>query len=132
MNWRRLLNGCLVAAALALVSAVLVAAPVPSADAQEYNVTFRVKNDYPYRVQMAFYSQNRNAVWPGNGQAYTLQNSRVHEFPLHCRPGERICYGGWVEGNARRYWGVGLGNKQRCSGCCYTCSGNITKIIELE
>ncbi len=129
-RWRLLKAGR--AAALALSILLPMVWTAPSADAEEYSVTFRIKNGYPYRIQLAFYSQNRNAVWPGGGEAYVLQNSRVHEFALRCRPGERICYGGWVEGNARRYWGVGLGNKQHCSTCCYICSGNVTQVIELE
>jgi hypothetical protein len=80
-----------------------------------------VTSKYQYRVQIAFYSRERNHEWPGNGQAWDLNDYNQHTYTLNCRRGEKICFGAWVTGNANRYWGVGFGGKQGCSTCCYQC-----------
>lgn len=133
MTLRRLLAVAVAIVCLAATALALGLASAPQAEAQsEHSITFRIKSSYRYKIQVAFYSQNRSAVWPGNGQAYEIDNYRVHEYALRCRPGEKICYGGWVEGDARRYWGAGFRGQHRCSNCCYTCSGDYTQVIDLE
>ena len=93
------------------------------AGAQGSSVTFHMKSNHPNKVQVEFYAQSRNHAWPGGSKAYNLDDSEVHAFKLSCRSGEKICYGAWVSGNQKRYWGVGLNDKQRCSSCCTTCNG---------
>jgi len=100
---------------------------------QNHSVTFKFRSNYDFKVQVAFFSQDRkNMVWPGGGKAYSLDDSRVHEIKLACHGGEKICYGGWVTGSSKRYWGVGADGKQHCEGCCYHCSDNQTPIINLN
>jgi hypothetical protein len=80
-----------------------------------------VKSMYQYKVQIAFYSRERNHEWPGNGQAWDLNDYNNHTYTLNCRRGEKICFGAWVTGNASKFWGVGFGGKQGCSSCCFFC-----------
>jgi hypothetical protein len=117
----------LVATLLAAVMALV------SSGAQAETITFRIKSDYQYKVQVAFYSQARNHVWPGPGEAYNLDDDDVKSYPLSCRPGESICYGAWPTGSGSKWWGVGPNNQNRCSTCCYTCGeGDVTPVISLE
>jgi hypothetical protein len=84
-------------------------------------MTWTVKSMYQYKVQIAFYSRERNHEWPGNGQAWDLNDYNNHTYTLNCRRGEKVCFGAWVTGNASKYWGVGFGGKQGCSSCCFFC-----------
>ena len=97
------------------------------------SITFQIKSNYQYKVQVAFWSKTRNWVWPGQGRAYDLNDSQVHDFKLNCPMGEKICYGGWVTGNGTLYWGVGSDGHQGCSKCCFTCGdGDHTPLINLD
>lgn len=85
------------------------------------SMVWQVKSNYQFRVQIAFYSRERNHEWPGNGQAWDLNDYNNHTYTLSCRRGEKICFGAWVTGNANKFWGVGFGGKQGCSTCCFHC-----------
>jgi hypothetical protein len=100
--------------------------------AQAESLTFRVQSHYTYAVQIEFYSQSRNSAWPGGSQAYNLKDSEVHDFRLNCNAGEKICYGAWVSGNQRQYWGAGMHGRQGCSKCCFVCDGSETPVITLN
>jgi hypothetical protein len=112
----------------ALVAAAVLCVALP---ALGEDLTFRMKSNHRNKVQVEFYSQNRNHAWPGGNKAYNIDDYEVHSFRLTCNRGEKICYGAWVTGNSSRYWGVGINNRQRCSNCCYTCNGG-TASIELN
>jgi hypothetical protein len=79
---------------LILTFAVLsmVQPPVASAD----SLVWRVKSNYRDGIQISFYSQSRSVEWPGNGQAWGLNDSGTHKYSLACVTGERICFGAWV------------------------------------
>lgn len=112
---------------LALVACATFAG---TASAQE-TLTFRIRSNYDFKVQIAFFSSNR--VWPGVGRAWNLDDYKVHEYTLNCRSGEKICYGAWVTGNANKYWGVGSRNERYCKTCCYVCGdSDMTPIINLD
>ena len=113
---------------LVVLLAAVAGLTTGAASAQHETIQFRVKSNYAYQVQLSFYSQDRNIVWPGGGRAYTLNDSNVHTYNLTCVGGERICYGAWVTGNANKYWGVGYQNKQRCSNCCWVCNGPVSPL----
>ena len=83
--------------------------------------TWTVKSMYQYKVQIAFYARERNHEWPGNGQAWDLNDYNNHTYTLNCRRGEKICFGAWVTGNSSKFWGVGFGGKQGCASCCFVC-----------
>ncbi|MEO1200734.1 MAG: hypothetical protein AAFX39_16170 [Pseudomonadota bacterium] len=107
----------------------LATTPAP---ASAETLTFNVRSNHQYRVQLEFYSQWRDAAWPGNGQAYVIADYEVHAYTLNCQSGEQICYGAWVDGDASTYWGVGLNDQYGCSNCCYTCNGGATPVINLN
>ncbi|MDE5445532.1 hypothetical protein GWG65_29725 [Bradyrhizobium sp. CSA207] len=96
------------------------------------SVTFHVKNSYQYSVQVEFSSKSRDVYWPGNGRAYTLNDSQVHKYRLACVPGEKICMGAWAAGSSRPSWGVGYSNAHGCTGCCATCGARSVAGFNLE
>jgi hypothetical protein len=99
-------------------------------EASAETMTWRVKSNYRYKVQVAFYSRTRHHEWPGGGAAYDLNDSETHEYPLECREGEKVCFGGWVTGNARKWWGVGFNGRHGCGNCCYICgAGDIPRQV---
>ena len=108
--------------AIVALFGVLAAASPP---AQAETETWQIQSHYRYQVELQFYSQDRNAVWPGGGRAFLLDDSKMHSFSLECNPGERICYGAWdvLTGNrtGRKYWGVGQNDRKGCTDCCWTC-----------
>ena len=117
-------------AALVLSLVLPVALPGPaSAD----TVTFKIRSFAQYAVQVKFFSQNRNVQWPAVGRAFDLKDYKIHNIRLNCVAGEKICYGAYLTGNAKRYWGVGADGKQRCASCCITCSPNgVSPVYDLN
>jgi hypothetical protein len=112
-------------ALLALGVALTLVSPTTTVQAQE--ISFEITNDYGRDIQVEFYSQNRNHAWPGGNRAYNLNRGDTQTYKLACQSGEKICYGGWVKGDARTYWGVGLNGKQSCDRCCVFCGDGILK-----
>lgn len=112
-------------ALLALGLVVATIAPATAVKAQQ--VTFEMTNEYGRDIQIVFYSEDRNHAWPGGDQAYNLRRGRDERWVLACRRGEKICYGGWVRGDARTYWGVGLNRRHSCDRCCVTCDGGVLR-----
>jgi hypothetical protein len=84
-----------------------------------------VQNEQSEPVGIAFYSRNRKKDWPGNGRAFSLSDHRTYTYDMDCNPGERVCLGAWSLKSSKQ-WGVGRGDKQSCSDCCYYCIANIT------
>jgi hypothetical protein len=95
-------------------------------------LTFQIRSNYPYQVDVSFYAPNSNRAWPGGSQVWVISDSNVHTYPLNCIPGEKICFGAWVRGNTRRYWGAGYAGRQGCTSCCYHCGGGETGVIVLN
>ena len=116
------------ALARAAVCAGLLTAASPGLAA---DVTFIMQNSHEFAVEVELYSQDRNHVWPGNGQVYYLDDGEQKQMSLGCEEGELICYGAWVSGDEGTYWGVGPGNAEDCDDCCYTCEGGMTETIDL-
>ncbi|MBX3532900.1 MAG: hypothetical protein KF826_00945 [Xanthobacteraceae bacterium] len=112
-------------ALLALGVALTLVSPTTTVQAQE--ITFEITNDFGRDIQVEFYSQNRNHAWPGGNRAYNLNRGDTQTYKLACQRGEKICYGGWVKGNARTYWGVGLNGKQSCDRCCVFCGDGVLR-----
>ena len=95
------------------------------------SITFLIKSDYKYRVQVNFYSSDSNRTWPSSTRSYVIADSEVHVFSLDCDQGEKICYGAWPDGDPRTYWGVGHNGREGCKDCCYTCGSGTTRVITL-
>jgi len=85
-------------------------------------VTFSVACDYPQKIQIEFYSQDRNSAWPGNNMAYVINDYKTHVYTLKCRSGEKICYGAWPN-QSSTHWGIGLNGVYHCQNCCAVCDG---------
>ncbi len=96
------------------------------------DLTFKIRSYHKNSVELAFYSQNRNHEWPGNNKVYVIKDYEVHDYKLSCVKGEKICFGAWVQGAAKTYWGGGRGGKQACSSCCFTCNGGVTAVQNLN
>ena len=112
--------------ARALVSVAVVAFGFLGAStgiglAEDATLTWSFRNNHENRVQLEFYSQNRDIAWPGGGEAYVLDDYDLHTFRLNCWEGEKICYGAWLDGDSDTYWGVGIDDKHGCEDCCVTC-----------
>lgn len=105
------------------LAAALVAAVIAPSAASADTLTYKMRSFSQNAIEIAFYSQNRRTEWPGGGKVYVNRTYDVVSYPLSCVKGEKICYGAWLKGNSSRYWGVGQGNKQKCTDCCYTCNG---------
>jgi hypothetical protein len=107
--------------AVALLAFGFVAAIPGQVWAEDSTMSWSFRSNHPNVVQLEFYSQHRNAAWPGAGRAYVLDDYGVQTFNLNCWQGEKICYGAWVDGDANEYWGVGIDDSQDCYDCCVTC-----------
>lgn len=105
----------------------VLAAPVSAA-----SLRWTFDNETNTNISIEFYSQDRNHVWPGNGDVYVVKprDGRVN-LTLNCRQNELICYGGWIRGNTRTYWGSGHNDSQRCSNCCARCGKGNVEAIDL-
>ena len=79
-----------------------------------------------------FSSDRKGHVWPTSSTAWNLDDAEVHNIKITCLGGEKICYGGWVTGNSKLYWGVGADGSQSCKGCCFTCNGSQTPVLTLK
>lgn len=86
------------------------------------SVTWDVLNNYHRPVLLEFYSQDRNAAWPGGGSAYVLEPGKQRQYSLSCRSTEQICYGAWLRNEPDWYWGTGLDDAHDCTQCCMTCT----------
>ena len=103
-----------------------------SLPASAESLTWNVRSDYPRAVHLVFYSIDRSAAWPGDGNVVVLDNWEDRSFTIECNRGEQICFGAWVRGRENRYWGVGRLAKFGCEICCYTCDGGETRLEVLD
>lgn len=94
-------------------------------------VTFNLSSTHPNIVELRFYSQDRNHVWPNASQVYIIDDWDTHTYRLNCSWGENICYGAWVPGDGT-YWGVGQDNQYSCSNCCLICDGRELRATNLS
>jgi hypothetical protein len=85
-------------------------------------VTFSIECDYPHKIQLEFYSQDRSTAWPGNNMAYNIDDYERHLYTLKCRSGDNICYGAWPN-QASIHWGLGFDGFYHCEHCCAICDG---------
>lgn len=113
-----------------VVFAALQLALVRSASAED--LTWHFRSEHEHVVSVELYSDDRNHIWPGNDEVYTLDDSRTKSIHIACRSGEKICYGAWVRNTASSTWGAGRGGKGECSKCCYVCDGGETPVLVLK
>lgn len=117
----------------ALLAFLVLGSSLGAVAAKADTMTWKIRSFSQYAVDVAFYSQNRRNIWPSTTTTYVVRNYDVASFPLSCIRGEKICYGAAVRGNANHYWGQGIGGKQACKGCCFTCDGvTVTPVMNLN
>lgn len=117
-------------AAIALGTAIGSTAAPQAADAA--SITWRFVNETDGTAAIRFFSRARNWIWPGRNQSYRLPaTGQVYRKTISCRYGEKICYGGWLRGNRRLYWGVGPFGRNSCANCCYRCTDHVTPVRRL-
>ena len=123
---------CLIVAAVAVLA--LAASPTlpgpAGAKAHADTFTWRIRNRARYAVRLKFHSKSRRVVWPSSNRSWLLDDERVRSFPISCRRGEKICYGGFYDNN-RHSWGVGRRGRKSCRNCCYTCTNGQSRIHNL-
>ena len=91
-----------------------------------------IKNQYSRGVALEFFGQETGTRWPGNDKVYFLDRGERKSIPISCQEGERICYGAWVNGNDKVFWGVGPDNNRSCETCCTVCVEKSTEAIVIE
>jgi hypothetical protein len=112
----------LLAMALAVSLGLVGGASAAKAD----SITFKLRSFHKFSVDLKFFSQNRNHVWPSASTHWTIKDYEVNSYRLTCIRGEKICFGAATSGSHRMSWGVGIAGKSACKGCCHTCGGDTT------
>ena len=95
------------------------------------SLRWNIQNRTGRRLELQFYSTDRNWVWPNSNRVYLLPDSQRSSINISCRKNEKICYGAWLANNTRTFWGVGYRGRQNCRGCCYICGRGQTPLIKL-
>ena len=108
------------------LAALLVATPAAAAD-----MAFFVKNLRAQGVAVELFSRDSDKVWPGGNKVFFIRPKAQKSVPISCTPGERICWGAWVDGNDQISAGVGPDNDQPCDNCCFICTEHSTETIDL-
>lgn len=109
---------------LAALLASLAVAPAAAAD-----MSFLLTNKHPVAIAVELFGHGH--VWPGGDKVYLLERNERKSVPIACEPGETICYGAWISGDDRSWWGVGPDNDHDCEKCCSICTQGGTAEIEL-
>ncbi len=112
-------------------AAVVVAAATPGLAAAQ-SLEWRFRSEHRNVVDVELYGQDRDRVWPGGGEVYTLRDSSVRTIEISCRRGEKVCYGAWVRNTRSSTWGSGPDGRQDCRSCCFICDGGRTPVLVLE
>lgn len=128
MNTRRLFGAAIRSA---VFLAVLTNTFFSTVQANAEDMTVVIRNEHENALELEFYSQDRNHIWPGNNQVYYLDDGETKQIPITCRQGENICYGAWISNDKQTYWGTGPDNEEDCSDCCYVCDSGETEEIQL-
>ncbi|HEY8578363.1 MAG TPA: hypothetical protein VIL72_00655 [Beijerinckiaceae bacterium] len=96
------------------------------------SLEWRFKSEHPNVVNFELYAQDRDRVWPGGNEVYTLNDYSTRTVEISCRRGEKICYGAWVRNTRSSTWGSGPDDKGSCRSCCFICDGGRTPVLVLE
>ena len=90
---------------------------------------FVLENEHSRAVVIELHG--KETVWPGNDKVYLIDPGAIKEVTISCTPGERICYGAWINGNDSINYGVGPDNDRPCHDCCSICVGHTMETIDL-
>ena len=84
-------------------------------------------------IQLRFHDLDTGETWPGGGGVYVIEPGQAAAFDTVCDPGSVLCYGARTNpDDGLIFWGVDLDGLEDCDDCCWTCSDNITGLIELD
>jgi len=118
---------------LVLLSVLVgLAAGLGPSIASAAKLTWHVRSEHSKVTSLEFYSQDRDYVWPANGEVYVIDDYDTHTYTLSCNEGEKICYGAWIRNNSDSYWGSGYNGEQACENCCFTCGAGETPTMVLN
>ena len=106
---------------LSLAALLVAAASLFATQASAAELVWRFQSEHPNHVSLEFYSQDRNHVWPGDGDVYVIEDWDTHTYSLTCNDGEKICFGAWVRNDSSTYWGAGMDGTEACDTCCAVC-----------
>ena len=78
-------------------------------------------------VLLRFFDDVAGEIWPADlGKAFYIDPGQTLLYPLMCRAGDKICFGGDQPRHAL-YWGVDIDESVPCTACCRTCAaGDVT------
>jgi hypothetical protein len=108
----------------ALVLGLLTVGATHAAD-----MGYVLQNEHSRSVAIELHGKDQ--TWPGGDQVYLLDPGDIKEVTISCTPGERICYGAWINGDDRIAFGVGPDNDRTCHNCCSICVGHTMETIDL-
>ena len=112
---------------LLFLVASLASPSVESASAETLTWKFTNGTTTRSKIEIKFFSQNRDFVWPSKSTVWPLTNQNPLSMTLQCSRGEKICYGANAPGTTST-WGSGIDGKARCDACCYLCDNTtVTK-----
>jgi len=109
-----------------LLAALLATGPAFAADMSVF-----VRNQRQQGVAVELFSRDSNKVWPGGDKVFLIRPKARKSLPISCEPGERICWGAWVNGDDSVTAGVGPDNDQPCDTCCFICVEHSTETVDL-
>jgi hypothetical protein len=70
---------------------------VTATSAYAADMGFVLENEHSRAVAIELHG--KETVWPGNDKVYLIDPGAIKEVTISCTPGERICYGAWINGN---------------------------------
>jgi hypothetical protein len=109
------------------LAAALVLATAGAACAADMGFVLENEHTRPVAIEL----HGNGTVWPGDDKVYLLDPGAIKEVTISCTPGERICYGAWINGNDSLAYGVGPDNDRTCHDCCAICVGHPLETIDL-
>ena len=96
------------------------------------NFTWRFQKNSGGVARVKMFARARGNVWPSANTNWRMDGPGLYSFTTTCRHGEKMCYGGWKDGDTDSFWGTGFENDQGCSDCCYTCVRGQSPVIPLD
>jgi hypothetical protein len=114
-------------AALSGLTAVLVLVVAGAACAADMGFVFENEHSRAVAIEL----HGKETVWPGDDKVYLIDPGAIKEVTISRTPGERICYGAWINGNDRIAFGVGPDNDHACHNCCSICVAHTMETIDL-
>lgn len=115
-----------------MIRALLLLAMLSPPAALADSMSWFIKNDFSHGVAIELFGQDTGTRWPGDDKVYFLDQGERKTVPIACKAGENICYGAWVNGNDRVFWGVGPDNDRACETCCVVCVEKAVGEIVIE